>query len=256
MKGDQILVRMPERLDYFLAATAVLQDYCAQLHKQAAMKQRPADFWFTVELANDGQLFFWPMFPRMKFALRGEVSMARSEWSCVMDFTDIERVWKVAEVPHKHITEAWGIMFGASPKILPGLGPMEPRGAECPVDVLLDERVPVKEQVCRYFSTNYPEANVKVVDLEGVRPSTLFQLLVEAKMFLGMRGDGSYLAATMGKPTLELYPDDVPLWWTAKPQDGNYRILYGGNFGLEIVWAVAEEMYRQAAGCEEEMAVI
>jgi hypothetical protein len=252
MSVDKILVRMPERLDYFLAATAVLQDYCVQLHKQAAMKQRPANFWFTVELADDGYLFFWPIFPRMNFILRGELEkIVRQDWSCVLDFTDLERVWRIGATPQKHITEAWGIMFGSSPQRVPGLGPMQPHGVEHTTDILIDQQVEMREQLRRYLVANYPEARVRISDLGDMRPSTLFQLLSTTKIFVGMRGPASYLAGTMGIQTLELYPDDIPVSWMAKPQSEEYRIFYGSKFNIEDVWAILEEMYHKAVGYEE-----
>lgn len=252
MNLDNILVKMPDQLDYFLAAASVLQDYCVQLHKQAAMKQRPFNFMFTVEVADDGYLFFVPMFPRMDLVVQGELpKFAREEWSCIIDFTDIERVSSMAAIPKKHITEMWGIMYGASPQPLPGLGSMLPQPSVAEVDVLIDERVPVTEQMIEYMGMNFPQAKLQVANVEGLRPSTLFGMLANTKIFLGMRSGATYLAATMMKPILELYPDDLPLWFMSKPTVGLNRAFYGSTFSASQVWALLEETYVQVTGVED-----
>lgn len=249
MSVDNILVKMPEPLDCFLAAASVVQDYCVQLYKQVAMRQRPHNFHITVELANDGQLFFWPMFPQMECVMRGEViNLSRSHWSCVMDFTDIARVLKVAEIPKKHITESWGIMFGASPQPLPGLGPLMNYCAEPTVDVLIDERVPVKDNLVEYLGLNFPQAKVSIKGVEGIRPSSLFSMLADAKMFVGMRSGATYLACTMQKPTVELYGNDMEASLMSKPHHENYRMFYGARFDAGAVWAIFEEMFMGVTG--------
>jgi hypothetical protein len=246
---DNILVKMPDTLEHFLAAAAVVQDYCVQLHKQVGMKRRNADFWFTLEVVDDSYMFLWPIFPRMNFVLPGEVTLSRMDWSCVVDLSGIERVWKVAEVPKKHMVEAWGIMIGASPKTLPVLGAMQPQG-QGEIDVLIDERVEAKEQLCEYFDSNHPDLVVKVVGLEGLRVGTMFGILDQAKVCLLHRGGASYLAATMGKPTIELYQNDLPVWWLAKPNCETYKTFYGKQFSAEMIWPVMEDVVMQAIGSQ------
>ena len=247
MRQDNILAKMPDRLDYFLAATAVVQDYCVQLHKQVMMRQRPPNFSFTVEIPDDSFLFLWQLFPRMDYVMRGEMeSFPRGDWSCVLDFSDIDRVVRVASTPRKHITEAWGIMFGASPRMVPELGPLAFESVVPTVDILIDERVPVKDTMIEYMSLNFPHAKVVVRQMDA-RPSTVFSLLADAKFYVGVRDGASYMAATMLKPTLEFYDTDLPAWFMDKPHI-NYNMLYGTVFDPSMVWAIFEEMYCHAAG--------
>ena len=249
MKRENILVRMPKGLDYFLAAAAVLQDYCVQLHKQVGMRQRNANFWFTIEVQDDSYLFFWHMFPRMEMRVAEEiVDKSRELWDCIIDFTDIERARRIAAVPKKQITEAWGIMIGSSPRALPDLGPLLPQNSDQIVDVLIDERVEAGETLQHYFSSNFPEGRVVRRSVEGLRPATLLNLLAESKLFIGVRGGATYLSVTMKKPTLELYLDDLPLEWMSKPQSDTYRIFYGSKFAVGMLWAVLEEVWDNVRG--------
>jgi|HubBroStandDraft_5_1064220.scaffolds.fasta_scaffold36474_3 hypothetical protein len=249
MKRENILVRMPKELDHFLAAAAVVQDYCVQLHKQVGMRQRNANFWFTVEVQDEAYLFFWHMFPRMELRLAEDiVNRGRWMWDCIIDLTDIERVRRIATVPKKQITEAWGIMVGSSPRALPDLGPLRPQGNDHPVDVLIDERVEGGEVLQEYFLNNFPNSRVVRRGMEGLRPGTLLHLLSECKLFIGLRGGATYLSVTMGKPTLELYPDDMPLEFMSKPQSDTYRIFYGSKFAVGMMWAVLEEVWDNVRG--------
>ena len=246
---DNILIRMPEQLDYFLAATAVVQDYVVQLYKQAAMKQRAMNFKLTVELPHEDLLFFWPLFPTMQCILREDSKkFLRQEWSCVLDFTDVNRTIKLATIPQKHITESWGIMFGASPPIVPGLGQMIQGCTSPELDVLIDERLDMKETLCEYLHNSYSQATVQIKSVEGLRPASLFGMVADTKIFIGMRGGATYLSAAMGKPTLEMYPDDLPQFLMSKPHNENYRMFYGSHFDVGTVWAIFEEMYCAVAG--------
>lgn len=252
MKTDNIYIKMPDRMEYFLAATAVVQDYFVQLHKQVMMRQRHQNFNFTIEIPDDEFLFFWPMFPNMDYVMRGEVPLNRADWSCLLDLSDIDLVKRIASVPKKHIVEAWGIMVGASPRLVPELGPLLFNRAIPTVDVLMDERVPVKDTMLEYMRLNFPHARVVVKSVVGMRPSTLFSLLSDTKFYVGVRDGATYLSSAMRKPTLEFYGSDLPASLLGKPHSDTYKMFYGTTFDPGMVWAIFEEMYCQAAGEPED----
>ncbi len=248
---DKILAKMPRELEYFIPAAAVLQDYCVQLHKQIANRQRAMPFEFTVEVEDDGLMFFQPLFPRMEMVASEDVKMSRGEWSCILDFSDIDRAWSLAEIPRKHITEAWGILFGAGPRPVPELGPMMPVDVEKAIDVLFDESFPLKETMKEALDINYKNLTYEYARVTGRRPSTLFSMLSRAKVFVGVKGEATYLTAAMGIPTIELCDDSSPKWWMSKPQNERFRSFHG-VFSGALIWPFLDEMVSTANGYEKE----
>lgn len=248
---DKILVKMPGDLEYFIPAAAVLQDYCVQLHRQTANRQRAMPFEFTVVVENDGLMFFQPLFPRMNVVVAEDIRESRAEWSCVLDFANIARAWSLAEIPRKHITEAWGILFGAGPRPVPELGPLMPDVVEKPVDVLFDERVVIKDVLGECVAGNHAELSYESRRLTERRPATLFSILSQAKVLVAVKGEATYLAAAMKIPTIELCDGSSPKWWMSKPQDDRFRSFYGA--GLEaMVWPFLDEMICAANGYEKD----
>jgi len=233
---DRILVKFPKHFEYFLPAVSVVHEYFMQVQAQ----KKP--FIVKIELGDENQLFFTSLFPRMEIAIGGE-PCHRNEWDCVLDLRDVERPYRIAKATNLHLTAAWGILFGGSPGKTPNLGYLGARVRREETDVLVDCQVRGATQLAFFFRHNYPKLTIKVDRVNGLGPATMFDKLCGTKVYIGERSGATYLAATMGKYLVELYPDYLPSWWLSKPPQ-NYRLIYGKDFSPELIWAYGEEIWQ------------
>ena len=237
---DRILVRMPE-LEYFLPAASAIQNYVSQIYDQIVRGAKHPDCQVVIEIADESLLFFSPMFARTELIVWEEEVVHRNDWECVLDLRDINRVLRVATTTQKHITEGWGIMFGAAPLKLPNLGYLGVGLAEPEIDVLLD--VPEgTDKLEGWIAKNYPDLKVEWKNLSGRRPSAMFDVLARTRMYVGQRSAATYMAAMLGKGLVELYTRDFPSWFLCKPKSEGYSLVYADSFSAELVWLHMEEI--------------
>src|SRR5580765_5660782 len=164
MKEKKLFVRMPINMDYFLPAVAFVHNYVLQLRTQVGIGMKPKVEPIVIELWREDQYFFSPLFPRMELTMGDENrKLSRSEWACVVDLRTVDRALAVAQPVGKHITDAWGIMFGASPSPLPELGYMVMYGSrEKTWDILVEAELTDSFKLLKYIEMNYPEARAGV----------------------------------------------------------------------------------------------
>lgn len=236
MTVDRILVRLPKDFEYFLPAVSCVHEYIMQVQNQKK------HFIVTVELGDESHLFFSSLFPRMEIQLAGDRPRSRWDWDVVLDYRTTDRAMGIAKATKKHVTEAWGVLFGGSPPRIPQLGYLGARVKREETDILIDSNVPQAERLKVYFQ-NPPVITIRVDQVNGLRPGTMFDKLCGTKMYIGKRSGATYLAATMGKKLVELYTNDLPSWWLAKPPSDRYKMIYGTEFSPELVWTIAEEIW-------------
>lgn len=245
---EQILIRMPNQLDLFLAGAAVVQDYWVQLYGQLRQGIRKDLFQMTVEIGEESHFFLAPLFPRMELIYREDEVIKRGTWDCILDLRDMDSVLRIATANKKHVTDAWGIKFGASAQRMPELGGLAKLKDKGGVDVLIDEQIEDATKIQEYFALNYPEVVTEISKVAGNRVSLTFERLSRAGVYVGPRGGATYLGSTMGKAIVECYPDDLPLYFLSKNSGPRYRALYGETFPVSYVWNAVEEVWLAITG--------
>ena len=249
VQPDRILIRMPESLELFLMATGVVQNYAVQQTRQMLQGQKQAEgFRVTVELGHEEQCFFLPLLPHLNISLRGWPELRRRDWECVIDMRTTGRAFSLATAQEKHLTETWGILYGASPGKVTDLGIMKAKLGTPTIDVLIDEEIEGAQVLKGFFESNYPSLTVKIKKVNGSRAFRIFDDLRDTKMYVGNRSGATYLTAMMGKKLVELYRNDCPLWFLSKDKNDGYRVLYGDKFTPEMVWCECVEMLEWAEG--------
>jgi hypothetical protein len=248
---ERILFRMPWELEYFVPAVAVVHDYVMQVRTRMRMAPEKLFGLCTVELGAEEQFFFSPMFPFMELTLReNEAAPPRKDWECVLDLRDAKRPLALGTQCKLPITEAWGILFGANPKLLPELGYMR-MWMDVPerTDILIDGSL-----LCADKLTNYVVRNLSLCAgtsfVRVRRAAEQFRLLSTTKMYVGPRSGTTYLAAAMGKGLVEVCPESgFPEWFLAKPASDKYTMVRGGlDVSAETLWAVLEAVWQSTCG--------
>lgn len=244
---DRVLIRMPDSLELFLAATSVVHNYVVQQTRQILQGQKQAEgFRVTVELGHEEQFFFLPLFPHLNITLRGWPQLKRQNWECVLDMRTTDRAFNLAQAQQKHLTEMWGVLYGASPGKVPELGTMKAKLGQPPFDILIDEEMECAWVLRRFFESNYPDLLVRLKKVNGQRAFQIFEDIQNTRMYIGKRSAATYLTAMMGKKLVELYPNDWPLWFLSKDKNDSYRVLYGDTFTPEMVWCECTELVEEA----------
>lgn len=239
---DNVIFRMPDEMEYFLPACSVAQNYISQQYIHWHRKTKAAEPRFTIEVGDDSHLYLNSMFPRMQFFVREQETLARSEWDCVIDFRDINRVTKVAEATQKHITEAWSAMFGASAPQLPVLGPIAVTCQSPKYHFLIDEELECAEELRSRFPFE-AGALIQIASVNNRRTFWQFERLADCCCYIGKRSGASYLAATMLKGYIEIWPRTIPYWFLYKPKSDGARIIIGDNPSVEMLLEQMKELF-------------
>jgi len=244
MKLEKVLIRMPQVQELFFPAVAFVHDYMMQLTGQMrAGLQRPGTV--TLELWREDQFFFTSLFPRLLLE-NGDKNrnLSRSEWACVIDLRTPTRALELGATAGKHVTDAWGIMFGASPRVIAELGFMSiwiPKEKEW--DILVDAELDEPVVLMEWINQNFPDAKTDFVQLSRVRYSEMFDKLGSTRMYVGRRSASTYLAAMMKIPLVEYYPDDFPRTFLSKPARPDYRVFFGDGRAINL-WVGVQELWQ------------
>lgn len=245
---DRILARLPEDLEYFLPALAVLHNYVVHLRMQVGNGWKPEGITMTIDYGHERNLFFLPLFPRfshpeMLVTIGTPERLNRKDWDCVLDFRDITRAFHFARVAKKHVTESWNALFGASGDIVPQLGYLGAQVRDDEQGILIDGSLPCVDDLVETFKLWKPGVRVEVAELNKLRPATMFSMLSRVKMYVGFKSGASYLAASMDKFLLEMYPSTGPSWWLSKKKSAKYVGWYSRDFSIGAVWPLLENLW-------------
>lgn len=242
--SDRILVRTSSDLRYFLAAAALIQDFANQIFQQSATGLRRFDVEYTIEIADDGFLFFNTLFPKLAEFIHAR-EQYRSDWDCVLDFRDLAEYMTMGMRTQKPMLETVGIAVGANPAEYPSMIFLSARLGHPSVDVLIDEDLDGCGQLLEFFTINHPEANVRKRKL-NLRPANLFSALANAKIFIGRESGVAYLAASMGLSVIEVSSGQWPAWWLGRSSRRHMRMPFGVS--PEMIWITVEEMWETIFG--------
>ena len=243
---DRIMIRMPEDMELFMAAISLVQDYAMQLVLQVKNRVRIAGFDIKVEFAQLDQMFFQSLVPRfMTVISKYTDELKRADWDYIIDLTDITPALDMARIPEKHITDVWGIMYGCSPKPIGELGGMsmvKNRIKKC--DILIDKQAMDAEKLLEYCELNFPEARVKLMEVQGMPPGLMVRRLADAQLYIGKRSEASYLAAMLGVGLVEQYGTKYPPYLLHKKGLGKYKLLGGAECPAALTWLALEELWQ------------
>lgn len=237
---DRTLVRTSKDLRCFLAAAAIVQDYANQIWQQAAQRLRKLDVEFTIEIADDGLLFFATLFPKMATLTQALEEPKREDWECVLDFRCPHDLMPLGVRTQKSMVETMGVAVGASPSSLPNLIFLSARTGQGAVDILLDEDLPAVE-LAQFVANNWPWVSIERQCFSDLRPANLFAALERGKLLVGKESGATYLAAAMGMSVLEVSTGIWPSWWLGKYNAKHVRLP--ATASAEMIWLLMEEMW-------------
>lgn len=237
---DRILIRLPQ-WNYLFPAISVAHNYISQQFWQIKQKTKDTQLKFVIEVEDESHLFFTSMFPRMDLIVRESNEVNRGDWDCVIDMREGHRAFQIAWPNQMHIVDAWGAMFGANPQKLPTLGPLSLKTKEPTYDFLLDTAVGHELPVARFLRE--AGLSMKSFPVTEQRACKQFYLVADARVYIGFRSGTTYMAATMGKGCIEVWPTDLPLWFMTKPPGENYHPIIGnGIMDVRTLLAEIEKM--------------
>ena len=235
---DRILVRLPNKAELVFPAIAVVQGYIDSLVKQIEQGRKHPGFGIRIEAQDDSHLFLSPMLDRLEWWVNGGEAYERFSWDCILDFRNEDRAFAMAKYTEKHIVEIWGTMMGSMPKRVPYMGYLAYKAErKAKFDVLIDSWICEADTLRQIMQYYYPHLTIKVESVAGRRMFQMFDSLCDAKMYIGPRSDASYMAATINKLLLELYPSDTPLWWLSKPICDLYGYIHAKEFRAEDIFS-------------------
>ena len=164
----------------------------------------------------------------------------RLEWDLVYQFNETQ-ARQVAGPTMRHAANAFGLLIGAGTITLPDLSAIEmgPYTDNVMISVLL---LPWegRDEVVQMIRDYKPDLSYSCSDLSD--PGGL----VLADMVVGPRSPCTYIAASMGRRVVEIYPDSDYKNWLAKWDAPNYAMLYG-NAPAGLVWRAMDGMWRRPA---------
>jgi hypothetical protein len=235
---DRVCVKMPDNFRDFLIAMAVLQDYGVRLAIGAQRKQRDMHYEVTFRM-NEKYSYFAPCLQVIKenvpiFDYTGWSEQVRGEFDNFIDFNK-DHIRELTYVfPEAHLTEGFGILIGTGalgvitgidiPKWpvltqlnLPG---QKTISAVYPQVVLEHSRLDSKKvsvavliwdatESQRFFSflcKNYPDLDIHLSDTPD-DPEILCNYLNNFDIVVGYAGAATYLAASLDKAVLEIFPN-------------------------------------------------
>lgn len=241
---DRVLIQMPDNLQEFLFALPPVQDYQGQMAVGAYQKQRDVDYTVTIRL-NEKFRFLESCLqivtdnvPIVDYS--GKRDLVRGEFDCFVEF-DFVRAAAVAGPSKRHITDGLGLLIGASPQkwpILASLGVI----LNPSTDVLVVDSWEGTEKFIRFISDNYPDVTWNMCGTE-VTGSELnwFHLVADHKVVIGPASVTTYIAASLKKSVIEIFPNDVMYNLYNNNGIHNYRALVG-HASPEVVFPLWEEM--------------
>lgn len=255
--SDKILFGMPEDPELFLAALAAVQDYGWHLVRQLEFKQRDADWVLGIHVPNHQLDFLRPCFPwkgdwfeepdptgdgmkrytnPVDTTFVQEWTPKRGEWDFVYRF-DPEVAYSISETSEIHAATAFGILIGAAPEPeFPSLDRLHLEALNGIAVLPFDG----DQEMADLLEIHYPEFPV----VTGI--GDVFGVPYQYDMVIGPRSSDTYMAASLGKRVVELYPDDRHRGWLAKWGIGTrYMQMYGKEFPVGMIWRAVEEVIEQ-----------
>lgn len=242
---EKYLFGMPEFMEPFLAATAVVQAFCQN-----------KDCEVTIACPNISLQIFSPVFPKKTSFVRS-INALRGDFDLEVDFNE-KAAYKIARRTEKHIVQMFGILIGADavnsyPTVLGDFSKME-KGTEL-FDVLvwgLSNELGAKfcSEVLNKMHKSYTFIHEGLAKKEEDNAHYVSRIVREHKTIVGVRSSATYLACSYRKSVVELYDTQFYKNWLSKWANKKYRMIYSDNPTTELITSALEAVW-EASGSEE-----
>lgn len=244
---EKYLFIMPESMEPFIAATAVVQAFCEK-----------KDCEVTIVCQNLSLQIFLPVFPQKTSFVRG-MPIIRGEFDLEVEFNE-KAAYKIARRTGKHITQMFGILIGADPVngYPTALGDFSKMTkAEELFDVLvwgLPNQLGYKfcAEILNAMHKSYTFIHEGLAKKEEDNAHYVCRIVQGHKTIVGIRSSATYLACSYRKPVVELYDTEYYKNWLSKWANPKYQMIYGDNPQVETITSALEAVW--ARGDSEESA--
>lgn len=235
---EKYLFVMPEGMEPFLAATAVVQAFC---------HNKECDV--TIVCPNLSLQIFSPVFPEKTYFVRNW-NMARGEFDLEVDFNE-KAAYKIARRTGKHIVQIFGLLIGADPinGYPTALGDFSKMAkGEERFDVLvwgLSHETGAKfcAEVLNKMHKSYTFIHEGLAKKEEDNAHYVSAVVREHKTIVGIRSSATYLACSYKKPVVELYNTEYYKNWLSKWANPKYQMIYGDNPQVETITSAMEAVW-------------
>ena len=237
---------MPNTLEMFLAALTAVQDFHVWMEKGFANPNEKVPLRREAEITvycHKELSFLLPALEKANISrivakVDNPMSLDLRDFDLAVKF-DSERAYDLVKVAEKHVTQAFGIIIGSDPlKATPDLSNC--KFAEPKYDILILP-FPDQKQLVDFLVNNHPELETDYVDSATLEDSATgaWESIGKYRMVVGVRSGLTYLAASLGKGVVEIYPPDIYRDWLSKWSCALYQMIY-----LEPEKASASLVYR------------
>lgn len=224
---DKIFFQMPEDPEIFLAALTTIQAYLEDYGKSNQTKQVVSreiyigcreDFRFLLAALPSGEY---------------RINPVGHTYDLAFSF-DVDAAYQFSLSTEKHISHAFGLMLGADPKPMPELSALvKGKSEDAGTVLLLNEDF----RLAGLLTDIYPEFEVRTLKDLPWSASTRFNEVVKHSIVIGQRSFETYVAASLGKTVIEIYPPDTHRRWLSKWANRQYQMIYGdpGNVSPDMI---------------------
>jgi hypothetical protein len=257
MTTKKVFFRMPEDGELFLAALAAIQHYIEVQVGTARIYKTELDMDVVIQTSRSWTLH---LFKALYMDTRVRVSIntipgpfdytyfpKRSSFDLVYDYncSSLE-TWRRYTAPsNMHLSTALGFMIGSDPEDTPNLKMLPKVEARIAATFIYTESsqqlAPIVEEVI------LSRGEVSLVGSTGTLSEEHCRKILEGEVIIGHRSPETYFAASVGRPVVELYPEDCHPRFLSKHNNKQYMQLYGrANWtrekihrALEMIWAAS-----------------
>lgn len=255
---DRVCFTMPMNTRDFMVAMAVAQDYQLQLALGSEKQFREKNYEVTFRMQERFK-YFEPCLRVMKdnipiFDYSGWDELRRGDFDCFIDF-DTERAYEATKLIGNHMTEALGIIIGASPHKYPQLGALNLTRSENTYDVCILLWSNKKAGQFRDFiENNYPQLSIVYANPEETDP----EKLMDVNRFSAVIGPVcayTYAAAALGKALIEIFPDQKQATLYGNFDLPIYQQVIGEQVSAEVMWSAWEQKWPEIEKLTQKEAV-
>lgn len=253
---DKISIIMPDNLHDFLYALPAVQAY--QVNMVMSIKEFVRDPFFELVVRTEDKFrYLFPCIQVLRECVpsideTGWYLQERGEYDYFIEF-DMDKAMDVALPSHRHITDALGIMVGASADKWPALYPLQlHKKAKELKQELFNNQFCISvytegwdhEKFTQLVDREYPQIGIHIYDNQTEDPERLITYVHNFDYFIGKASLTNYVAAALKKPVLEFFDtdDQATLYNNTKAP---YYIGGVGSLDPNVAFTMWEDKYRQ-----------
>lgn len=247
---DLVCISMPQDLQKFMLAMAVVQDIQLQYATGEQRKERDS-FQVTFRMSEKFKCFE-PALRVVKnnvpiFDYSGWDEEQRGDFDCYIKFDDemFDRASKIAKTIGSNIVHGLNTLVGAGATIYPILNALQlTRNESLVTDVLITNWGNAEDaKLYEFIFNNYPQLNIihDNRDWNNYKPEELLEYINHFNCVIGPMGLSTYIAGTLKKVVLEVFKttEDGKLY-SAVGTPG-YNAVVGKSVTAIFLWTTWED---------------